>query len=297
MTPTVGFIGLGAMGRPLSQAILHAGYPLVVFDQNHGALSGVADEGAAPATSVKDLADRAEVVFTCLPTPQILREVLAGPEGVLEGTAVTTIVDLSTIGATTTVELAELARAQGIAYVDAPVSGGVTGAQARTLAVMASGAPAAVDGVRPLLETFGKAVFFVGSEAGHGQIAKVLNNLISATSVVITAEVTTMASRAGLDVTTLLQVFSAGSGRNTATTDKFPKHVLTRQFASGFKLALMHKDLGLCLDEARRLRAPMLVGGLVHQLWSVAAEQLPEEADHTEIVRLFEQWAGVEISG
>jgi 3-hydroxyisobutyrate dehydrogenase-like beta-hydroxyacid dehydrogenase len=136
-------------------------------------------------------------------------------------------------------------------------------------------------------------VFYVGDRPGQGQLVKLLNNLLSATALLITAEAASVAARAGLDLTTVLEVFSAGSGRNSATAEKFPKQVLTRSFGSGFRLSLMTKDVELCLAEARRQRVPLLVGGLVQQLWSLGAGQLGEEADHTEIVRLFEEWNGV----
>ena len=151
------------------------------------------------------------------------------------------------------------------------MSGGVAGLEARRLAVMASGERAAFERVRPLLETFGSNVFWVGPSLGQGQTAKLLNNLLSATAVAITSEALALGVRSGLDPSMLLEIFNASSGRNTATTDKFPRHVLTRAFASGFRLRLMAKDVELCLAEARRRHVPMLVGGAVQQLWTLAA--------------------------
>jgi 3-hydroxyisobutyrate dehydrogenase-like beta-hydroxyacid dehydrogenase len=128
-------------------------------------------------------------------------------------------------------------------------------------------------------------------------MAKLLNNLLSATAVAITSEATTLGVRAGLDAATLLDVFNASTGRNTATSDKFPRQVLTRAFASGFRLKLMTKDVELCLAEARARGHAMPVGGLVQQLWTLAAAQADDEADHTEFVKLAEEWAGVEVVG
>jgi 3-hydroxyisobutyrate dehydrogenase-like beta-hydroxyacid dehydrogenase len=149
--------------------------------------------------------------------------------------------------------------------------------------------------VKPLLDTFGGTVLHVGERPGQGQVAKLLNNLLSATALAVSAEALTFGVRAGLDPTTLLAVFNAGSGRNTATTDKLPKHVLTRGFGSGFRLELMAKDLDLCLAEARAERFPMVLGSAVQQLWSLARATAAPGADHTEVVRLFEGWAGVEL--
>jgi 3-hydroxyisobutyrate dehydrogenase-like beta-hydroxyacid dehydrogenase len=185
---------------------------------------------------------------------------------------------------------------QGIDVLDAPVSGGVAGARARTLAVIAAGEPHVFERMRPLLELFGGNVFHVGDAPGQGQTAKLLNNLLSATATAITSEAVTMGLAAGLDPATLLGVFNAGTGRNMATAHKFPAHVLTRRFDSGFRLELMAKDLELCMAEARGRQVPMLLGGLVQQIWTLARTQSASDADHTEIVRLFERWAGVEIA-
>jgi 3-hydroxyisobutyrate dehydrogenase-like beta-hydroxyacid dehydrogenase len=185
----------------------------------------------------------------------------------------------------------------GIATVDAPVSGGVAGVTERRLTVMASGDEAVFAEVQPLLATFASTILYVGAAPGQGQMAKLLNNLLSATAVAITSEATTLGVRAGLDAATLLDVFNASTGRNTATSDKFPRQVLTRAFASGFRLKLMAKDVELCLAEARARGHAMPVGGLVQQLWTLAAAQADDEADHTEFVKLAEEWAGVEVVG
>jgi 3-hydroxyisobutyrate dehydrogenase-like beta-hydroxyacid dehydrogenase len=236
------------------------------------------------------------VVFASLPTPEAVRAVAGDEDGVIHGEAITTFVDLSTTGAIVAEEIAATLSAAGIGHLDAPVSGGVKGAQARTLTVMASGSEELFARVRPLLETFGKTIVLVGGAPGQGQTAKLLNNLLSATAMVITSEAMTFGVRAGLDPATLLDIFNASSGRNTATSDKFPAQVLTRRFDAGFRLGLMAKDVELCLSEARSRRVPMILGGLVAQLWSLAALFADEADDHTAIVRLFEGWAGVTVA-
>jgi 3-hydroxyisobutyrate dehydrogenase-like beta-hydroxyacid dehydrogenase len=162
---------------------------------------------------------------------------------------------------------------------------------------MAAGSDEAFAQVEPLLRCFGKNVFHVGLEPGQGQVAKLLNNLLSATAMAITSEALAVGLRAGLEPDTLLDVFNAGSGRNTATSDKFPTHVLPRTFGSGFRLALMAKDVELCLAEARAQRVPVLVGGHVQQLWTLAAAAGAPDADHTEFVRLIEGWTGETVAG
>jgi|KBSMisStaDraftv2_1062788.scaffolds.fasta_scaffold35982_3 3-hydroxyisobutyrate dehydrogenase-like beta-hydroxyacid dehydrogenase len=292
----IGFVGLGAMGAPISEAIAAGGHALVVHDRDARALEAAVAAGAVAAPSARAVADAAEVVFVSLPTPDVVLEVACGDGGLAGGGAMRTYVDLSTTGAVVAAEVAAKLASQGIDVLDAPVSGGVAGARARTLAVIAAGEPHVFERMRPLLELFGGNVFHVGDAPGQGQTAKLLNNLLSATATAITSEAVTMGLAAGLDPATLLGVFNAGTGRNMATAQKFPAHVLTRRFDSGFRLELMAKDLELCMAEARGRQVPMLLGGLVQQIWTLARTQSASDADHTEIVRLFERWAGVEIA-
>jgi 3-hydroxyisobutyrate dehydrogenase-like beta-hydroxyacid dehydrogenase len=292
----IGLVGLGSMGGPIGEALLDAGHRLVVCDARPAAAEPLAARGADVRSRPLQVADAAETVFVSLPTPDVVRAVVCGEDGLVSGSAMRTFVDLSTTGQSTAAELAAALAAADVDYLDAPVSGGVAGARARTLAVMASGEEAVFVRVRPLLETFARSVFHVGAAPGQGQLVKLLNNLLSATALAITCEATTFAVRSGLDPATVLEVFNAGTGRNTATADKFPKHVLTRGFGSGFRLDLMAKDVELCLSEARSRHVAMPVGGLVQQLWTLAADQADGDADHTEIVRLFEGWAGVTVA-
>jgi 3-hydroxyisobutyrate dehydrogenase-like beta-hydroxyacid dehydrogenase len=193
-------------------------------------------------------------------------------------------------------EVAAQLRARGIDCLDAPVSGGVAGAEAGTLTIMAAGGEAVFDRVRPVLEVLGRNVVLVGAEPGQGQLAKVVNNLLSATAIAITAEAVALGVRGGLSAGTLIDVLNSSSGRNTASEDKFPKQVLTRQFDAGFRLELMNKDVQLCLAEAQRQGVPMVLGGAVGQLWALAAATTDEGADFTEFVRLVEGWVGVEVA-
>jgi 3-hydroxyisobutyrate dehydrogenase-like beta-hydroxyacid dehydrogenase len=292
----IGFVGLGAMGAPISEAIAAGGHALIVHDCDPRALEAAVAAGAVAAPSARAVADAAEVVFVSLPTPDVVREVACGDDGLAGGGLMRTYVDLSTTGAVVAAEVAANLASRGVEVLDAPVSGGVAGARARTLAVIAAGEPQVFERMRPLLELFGGNVFHVGETPGQGQTAKLLNNLLSATATTITSEAVTMGVAAGLDPATLLEVFNAGTGRNMATAQKFPAHVLTRRFDSGFRLELMAKDLELCMAEARGRQIPMLLGGLVQQIWTLARTESESDADHTEIVRLFESWAGVEIA-
>jgi 2-hydroxy-3-oxopropionate reductase len=291
---TVGFVGLGAMGLPIAERLQQAGHQLLVHDVRPSAADPLVSRGAERAASIRELADRAGVVLVSLPLPQIIREVALGADGLLGGGAIKTYVDLSTTGPATAEEVAAQLTQAGVEVVDAPLSGGPAGARAGKLTAMIAGPDAAIARVRPLLDAFTSRQFVVGSEPGQGQSAKVINNLMSACAIAITAEAMLLGVRAGLDPATLLEVVNTSSGANNAAADKFPKQVLTRNFNHGFRMELMAKDVKLAVDEARRRSVPMPLGSLVSELWQIADPELLGE-DCTAIVRMFEQWAHAEI--
>jgi 3-hydroxyisobutyrate dehydrogenase-like beta-hydroxyacid dehydrogenase len=291
----IGFVGLGVMGNRMARRLLAAGYTLVVYDPRAEAVAELVALGATACASAREVADRAETVLVSLPTPQIVRDVACGEGGLAGGSAIRTYVDLSTTGSVIAEEVAAALAARGVRVVDAPVSGGAAGAEHGTLTVMVAAEADAAADVRPLLEAIGKNVFVVGERPGQGQVAKVVNNLLSAAAIALTGEAVALGVKAGLDARTLLEVIGVSSGSNTAATDKFPNQVVTRRFDQGFRLELMAKDVRLCLAEARRLAVPMLVGSTVEQLWSLAEHELEDGADCTEIAKLLEQWAGVSI--
>lgn len=291
----IGFVGLGAMGGELAGALREAGVALFVFDTRREAIAELEQAGAVGCDSAADVAASAETVMVSLPTPDVVREVVAGEGGLLAGGGMRTFVDLSTTGLTNARALAAVLGERGVAYLDAPVSGGVAGARARRLGVFAAGDDEVFERCRGLLEAFAANVVRVGAEPGQGQLAKLLNNLLSAAAMTITSEAMAVGVKAGLDPSALLEAFNAGSGRNTATASKFPDHVVNRRFESGFRLHLMLKDVRLALDEARGQGVATPLGGAVEQLWLLAGESADAGADHTEIARMFEDWAGVTI--
>jgi 3-hydroxyisobutyrate dehydrogenase-like beta-hydroxyacid dehydrogenase len=289
---TVGFVGLGAMGAHMAARLIDAGYDLAIFDTRAEAVAPHAARGARACDSAAAVADAADTVLVSLPTPDIVRAV-AGE--LATGDAIEAFVDLSTTGPEVAAEVAAALSAAGVACLDAPVSGGVAGAQAGTLTIMAAGDEALFQSLRPLLETLGRNVVLVGAQPGQGQLAKVLNNLLSASAIAITGEALTLGVHGGLSARTLLDVFNSSSGRNTASADKFPRHVLPRTFGAGFRLELMDKDVQLCLAEARRQEVPMALGSAVGELWARAAASAAAGADCTEIVRMLEHDAGVVV--
>jgi 3-hydroxyisobutyrate dehydrogenase-like beta-hydroxyacid dehydrogenase len=292
----VGFVGLGTMGGRLTARLLNAGHAVIVCDTDPDAAAAAREAGATVAATAREVADAAEVVMVSLPRPDIVLDVALGADGLAEGSAIQVFVDLSTTGVATAQAVSDGLAVHDVAALDAPVSGGPAGAEAGRLTVMVSGPGAAIDRVRPLLEAFAGHVFVVGPEAGQGQAVKVINNLMSACSIAITAEAMVLAVRAGLDPATVLDVVHASSGANNAASDKFPKQVLTRAFAHGFRLDLMTKDVHLAMEEARRRGVPMVLGATVEELWGLADATGEDGRDCTEIVRMFEAWGGAEIA-
>lgn len=287
----LGFIGVGVMGRPMARRLIEQGHPLVIFDTDVKALDELSALGARVAQSVLEVANSAEVIFTSLPSPAIFKAVALGAKGIVEGSAVRIMVDLSTVGSRAEQEVAAGLLARGIDTVDAPVSGGAAGAQKGTLAMMVAGKPEAIAEVRALFDVFGK-VFVVGEQAGQGQLLKLLNNMLSTTAFAITAEAFVAGVKGGLDPQVMMSVINAGSGKNGATLDKFPKHVLPRTFDFGFPIGSVCKDIGLAVDECQALGVPMWVGSSVRQMWNVAALQDGGKRDLTELVLDIEAWAG-----
>ncbi|HYN14036.1 MAG TPA: NAD(P)-dependent oxidoreductase [Burkholderiales bacterium] len=292
----LGFIGIGKMGAPMAGRLLDAGYTLTLFDTREAALQPLLKRGARQAASVAALAAEVETVLVSLPTPDIVKQVALGAEGVASGSKrrLRDFVDLSTTGPRVAREIAAGLAAKGITAVDSPVSGGVSGAEKGTLAVMFACPQERRALLEPVLKVFGK-LFYLGDKPGLGQTMKLANNLLSATAMAISSEAIVMGVKAGLDPRVMVDVINAGSGRNSATQDKFPRAILPRSFDFGFTNTLMHKDVKLCVEEAEAMGVPMWVGSAVRQLWSYTCTRMGPETDFTTIVRCIEEWAGVEV--
>lgn len=288
-----GFIGIGKMGQPMARRLVGAGKRLVVYDVDAGATAPLVALGAKAAGSVSEVADAAGTVLLSLPAPRMVQDVVAQLAG---GATVRRVVDFSTIGPAAAASAAATLDARRIAYIDAPVSGGVPGAQAGTLAVMVSCPKALFETLQELLGTFGKT-FHVGEQAGQAQTMKLANNLLSATAIAISSEAMAMGVKAGLDPRVMLDIINAGSGRNSATQDKFPRAVLTGTFDYGFGTGLAYKDVRLCIDEAEQLGVPMVIGAAVRQMLAITNSLYGPGSDYTSVCRVVESWAGVEVRG
>lgn len=291
---TIGFVGLGRMGGPMSRRLIDAGSTLCVYDSSREAIEPVKAAGAAVAASPEEVGNNSDIIFVSLPTPDIVERVVL--DGIARGSRGKIIVDLSTSGPGMAGRVSRALSERGVEWIDAPVSGGIAGAKGGTLAVMASGPRAAFDQVEALLKVFGK-VFFVGEKAGLAQVAKLGNNLLAAAAMVISSEALAMGAKAGLDPKIMLDIINAGSGRNSATQDKFPRSVLPRTFDFGFATGLSYKDVRLCVDEAEALGVPMVVGAAVREILAITNSKYGPNSDFTSIARVIEDWAGVEIKG
>ena len=289
----LGFVGVGRMGGPMASRLLDAGHQLVVFDTNAEATAPLAARGARVAASAGEVAMLAPIVFVSLPTPPIVQAVALSPGGLISGTA-KIVIDVSTTGPGVAGTVARALAEKGITYVDSPVSGGIAGAVKGTLAVMVACPKAIYEQVEPILKNFGKT-FYTGEKAGLAQTAKLANNLLAAAAMVISSEAVVMGVKAGLDPQVLIDIINAGSGRNSATQDKFPRAVLTRSFDFGFATGLSYKDVRLCVDEAESLGVPMVAGAAVRQMLAVTQAKFGPASDFTSIARVVEEWAGVEI--
>jgi 3-hydroxyisobutyrate dehydrogenase-like beta-hydroxyacid dehydrogenase len=287
----IAFIGVGRMGSGMAARLIAAGHELTIYDPAASAMAPVAALGARVARSAADAAAVCAVVMASVPGPADARETA---RLIADSPAVEVFVDLSTSGPAAAQAIAALLAPRGIAAIDAPVSGGVKGAAAGKLAIMASGPAPAMQRVRPLLEVLGK-VYELGEKPGLGQTVKLANNLMSAASLAIAAEALAMGVKAGVDPAAMLDVLNASSGRNSATQDKIPKHVLNRGFDFGFANALSFKDVRLCLDEAEALGVPMVVGAAVRQMLSITHQIHGAAADCTDLVKVVENWAGCQI--
>ena len=289
----LGFIGVGRMGDPMARNLLGAGFELTIYDTNAAAIEPLAALGAQVAKSPLDVASTAEVVLVSLPTPDIVKKVALE---IASAGGMKIFIDVSTTGPKVAAEIASALAAKGITAVDAPVSGGVGGARKGTLAVMLACPNTLVERVRPVLEPIGK-IFFLGERPGSGQLMKLANNMLSAAALAVTSEVMVMGAKGGLDPHVMLDVINSGTGRNSASVDKFPKSILPRTFDFGFAIGLLLKDIKLCTDEAAGLGVPMICGNAIRELLAITALRQGGDADFTTIVKTVEEWAGVEVRG
>jgi len=295
--PTVAFLGLGAIGRPMAARLAAASdISLVVWNRTaERARAFVAASGARHAANPADAARGADVVITCFPVSADVEAILDGADGLLAGLASDALlVDCTSGDPATSRRIAARLADHGVGFLDAPVSGGTIGAEQGTLTVMVGGDAALLDRARPVLEAFGKKIVHCG-DVGAGDALKAVNNALLAVHVWSTAEGLAALTKAGVKADVALDVINASSGRSNASMNLFPERVLTRAFPRTFRLALLDKDVGIAAGVAREQKVPAPLLQLTADLFRVAHNALGEEADHVEAVKVIEEWAGVVI--
>ena len=274
-----GFAGLGQMGGPMAANIVAAGFDLSVFDK--AGTAERASDGAKPLESLDALVAVVDTLFLSLPDGPVTLAV-ARDLAALQDRAVSVVIDLSTIGLEAAKEAGQILADAGIQYIDAPVSGGQSGAIAGTITVMWGGPAEVLEIHRDVIMAIAKNLFHVGDQAGHGQTVKLLNNFLSGTAMAATSEAVAFGLSQGIEMKSLLDVVNVSTGRNTATSDKFPNRVLTGSYDAGFKTKLLTKDVGLFLDNAKAAGTPTAVAETVVDLWRRCDAALPE-SDFTRI--------------
>jgi 3-hydroxyisobutyrate dehydrogenase-like beta-hydroxyacid dehydrogenase len=254
-----GYLGVGNMGLPMAGKLLDGGHEVSVYDVRPEAMRPLLERQARQAPSPRGLADACATVVVSLPTLDIFRRALNGPDGLLAGSALRTIVNTCTVGSAFTAEIEQACRARGVTLIDAPISGGVAGAEAGTLTTMVAGDPATIATLMPALKLWGPNVVVAGDKPGAAQLMKLTNNMLFAVSLIATSEAMTMASRGGIDETAMLEVLNNSTGRNFSTMMLFPRAVVPRTFQFGATFDILMKDIYLAIEQGEELGVPMWV--------------------------------------
>ena len=292
MTISVGFIGLGNMGNPMALNVLKKGYALTVFDMNPNAIKNVVAAGAKGASSAADVLANADVVFTSLPgSPEVEPFYLAAGGAIEKAKVGAVLIDLSSVLPATPRKIEAAAKARGLKFLEAPVSGGVIGARAATLAVMTGGDAAVLEQVRPLLDAIGRNIYHVGP-AGAANTIKAINNMMSTVNACAMMEGFAVGLKAGLDLKTMADIVKASSGNSNALA-RVDRALIPRDFEPGFKVALMNKDLETFHAIAKEVHVPVSFSNMAqHYQQSALAAGLGEK-DTSVIFTLIEQRAAL----
>jgi len=290
----VGFIGIGQMGGPMSRHLLEAGYDLTVHDLRRDAVKHLLDKGAKWADAPKAIAETCDVVISCLPTPIQVQEVVYGARGLMAGWKTGDIyVDMSTNSPTVIRQVAIDAKPMGVAVLDAPVTGGTRGAREGTLSIMVGGDKIFLEKIREILQAMGKKIFHVG-DVGCGNVAKLVNNLISLTNNIINAQAFVLGVKAGIDPQILWEITTSGTANNW-NLQQYPQTVFQGNFEPGFRLSLGFKDIGLAIQLGREYGVPLSVGAATEQSLLEAKAAGFEDKSVDGFMLYLEKLVGVEV--
>ena len=292
--PTIGFIGLGIMGKPMARNLMKAGYSLVVHNRSRAAVDELSKEGAQAAASSKEVAERAEVLITMLPDSPDVEVVYAGEQGVFAGAKPgMLLIDMSSISPMVARKLADEAEKRGLDMIDAPVSGGEAGAIGATLSIMIGGKAAPVERAMPIFQALGKNIVHVG-DAGAGQVTKAANQMVVGTTIAIVSEALVLAAKAGVDPAKVRQALLGGFAQSKIL-DAHGQKMLDRNFKPGFRIRLHEKDMKIALATGSEYGVPLMVSSQVAQMMTAMKSMGNGDLDHSGLVRLVEQLAQTEL--
>jgi len=292
MTTSVGFAGLGNMGNPMAMNVLKKGYALTVFDMNRAAMQNLVAAGAKGAASAAEVTAHCDVLFTSLPgTPEVESFYLGDNGAIALAKPDTVLVDLSSVLPSTPRKLEAQAKARGLHFLEAPVSGGVTGARAATLAIMTGGDAAVLARVRPILDAIGKNIYHVGP-AGAANTVKAINNMMSNVNACTMMEGFAVGLKAGIDLKTMADIIRNSSGNSNALA-RVDRALIPRNFEPGFKVALMNKDLETFHAIAKEMHVPVSFSNMAQHYQQAALAAGFGEKDTSAVFTLIEQRAGL----
>ena len=295
MATSVGFIGVGNMGNPMASNVLKAGFPMVVYDRSPQAMENLLPAGAQRAASARQVVEGSEIVLTSLPASPDVEAVYLEPGGLVESAKPGTIlIDLSSVLPSTPRKIEPQAKARGVHFLEAPVSGGVTGARAATLAIMVGGDPEILTRAQPVLRAIGPNIFHVGP-VGAGNTVKAINNMLASVNALAMMEGVALGVKAGLDPMTIYEVVKASSGGSKAL-ERIPNALIPRKFEPGFKVQLMNKDLETFNTIAKELHVPVSFANVAQQYQQAAIAAGLAEQDTSVVMTIIERLAAVEVS-
>jgi 2-hydroxymethylglutarate dehydrogenase len=296
MALSTGFIGVGNMGNPMAFNVLKAGFAMTVFDVNARAMENLIQAGARKAGSAPEVVDGADIVLTSLPASPDVEAVFLEPGGLVDRAKPGTIlIDLSSVLPSTPKKIEPRAKARGVHFLEAPVSGGVTGARAATLAIMVGGDAEPLARATPVLKAIGPNIFHVGT-VGSGNTMKAINNMMSCVNALAMMEGLVLGVKAGLDPMTVYEVVKASSGSSKAL-ERIPRAIVPRDFAPGFKVALMNKDLDTFNTIARELHVPVSFSNVAQRYEQAALAAGLGEQDTTSVLQIIERLAATQVPG
>lgn len=293
----IGFIGLGAMGFPMARRVLNAGYPLVTtFHRERGRADELGGLGAEVVNTPAEVARKSDVVITIVPADRELRECVLDENGVIEGlSAGKVLIDMTTCTPGTLLAIAAQVQARGAHVLDAPVSGGTTGAEAGTLSIMVGTDAALLEEYRPLLGTMGQRIFHVGP-VGQGKIVKIVNQALAAIHLLAIGEAWALGIRSGADKNILYDVVKESSGYSRMMDARLPKFLFAGSFEPGFRLDLMKKDVLLAMDAAREAGTPMLLTSAIAQIFTAASAAGHGDADFSRAAEFLAELAQTSLA-